>query len=160
MRRNIFIAIVILVGTIFSFWYLSVSGSLDRKDNPMSPLTLEEYQVLKEWPKDGTEEQERQHTNLVKSIAQEAEYLDITNCSPNPLVFQVRYGESFIIKNSDTIEHRLRHSYWKEDPIVVPANNERKVVTADLIVEGSGIYGYGCDSSGEAQGILFITAGP
>ena len=75
-----------------------------------------------------------------------------------PLVFQVRPKASFIIKNGDSIEHKMYHAYWKEDPIIIPANSMGEVkITDTRYGDLSGIYGYGCDRSGEADGVLFIT---
>ena len=124
------------------------------------PLTGEDVGTLaliKNWPKQASAEEQKAYNAPIRILAMDAEYLDITNCKPDSLIFQVRYGESFSIQNRDSVVHEIRHFYWTKDPIAVAAENVQDIRVADLVDGPGGIYAYGCDRTGEASGVLVIT---
>ena len=58
---------------------------------------------------DATPEEFDRHAELVRAAAVNVNLLDITGCTPNPLVIEVGIGEYIAIKNSDDVAHTLTH---------------------------------------------------
>lgn len=114
----------------------------------------EEVAVLNAPGPDATEEERRSHFLLVQKAAKASPYLDITKCSiAQPVVFEVKDGATFTVKNEDTIEHGIvidaEHTYR------IPAG-ETKDIVADF-GKGPGVYGFGCDSVPHAVGFFLIS---
>ena len=106
------------------------------------------------FPNPGDEGFDEWH-ELVLEDAVNVNVLDITDCTPNPLVIEVGYGESIEIKNSDTTDHTLKHAGAS---ITIPAGASRGVVLTQFLESkgGDGFAGYGCDEA--PGGIFYINA--
>ncbi len=111
------------------------------------------------WPgEDATDEEKQCHWELVKAAAVNVNLLDISGCTPDPLVIEVAQGESITIKNSDTTDHTLQ--FGRDSSITIPAGGTRDVVVSDFAGLGEeglrrGFYTYGCD--GVLAGIWYIS---
>ena len=102
-----------------------------------------------------TEEEKERHGQVAIAAAVNVNLLDISGCTPKPLVIEVGYGESIEIKNSDTVSHILYHG---EGRITVPAHGTRGIVVSDFvgIRGGDGVAGYACDDV--LAGIFYINS--
>ena len=102
-----------------------------------------------------TEEEKERHGQVAIAAAVNVNILDISGCTPKPLVIEVGYGESIEIKNSDTVSHLLYHG---EGRITVPAHGTRGIVVSDFvgIRGGDGVAGYACDDV--LAGIFYINS--
>ena len=97
--------------------------------------------------------QERQrHFELALSAARSSDLLDITSCQPDPTVLRTRNGATFRVKNGDSSEHILL--FDPEHIYRIPAGSTLNI-KADF-GKGSGLYGYGCDLSSQASGLIFV----
>ena len=104
---------------------------------------------------DATPEEFNRHAELVIAASVNVNLLDISGCTPNPLVIEVGYGESIEIKNSDTTDHTLKHAGAS---ITIPAGSSRGVVLTQFLESkgGDGFAGYACDDA--MGGIFYINA--
>ncbi len=118
--------------------------------DPAPPINLEELLV---WDNDRTDEESHRHWEAVVAAAVNVNLLDISGCTPNPLIVEVGYGESIEIKNSDTTDHTLR----RVGSITIPAGGTRGIVVSDFTGIGEGVTGIGnytCD--GVMAGIFYV----
>lgn len=115
-------------------------------------LSADERALLKTPPQGATETEKAAHFAIVNRLARTAEFLDLSACYGSPLSFRVVEGAEFSVKNNDTVAHTLQIS--PEHIYTVPAKEEKKL-TAQF-GKGPGVYGYGCDNSPDARGILFV----
>jgi len=120
---------------------------------PRRDLSADEKILLKTPPQSASETEKAAHFAVVNRLARTTEFLDLSTCFGNPLAFRVQEGAIFTIKNNDTVEHTLQIS--QKYLYTVAAKGERKL-TANFGF-GPGVYGYGCDNSPDARGILFVT---
>ena len=104
---------------------------------------------------DATPEEFDRHAELVIAAAVNVNLLDISGCTPNPLVIEVGYGESIEIKNSDEVDHTL---YFGANLITIPAGGSRGIVVTHFLgsKEGDGFAGYVCDDA--MGGIFYVNA--
>lgn len=120
------------------------------------PSAAEVAEVLKFPGPNATEVERKKHSDLVNKLGNQfggATFLDISGCNPNPVVYRVKQGSSFKVKNSDQIEHTIY-----TDPIrqtKISANSEQTVESKNIGVN-NGDYGYNCDSSTNPAGIIQI----
>ncbi|MEK7517793.1 MAG: hypothetical protein AAB583_04545 [Patescibacteria group bacterium] len=118
-------------------------------------LTAEEKQALSFPGPNATEEEKKKHSDLVDELGNRVAgtlFLDITGCKPNPIVYRVKQGGSFKVKNSDSIDHTLS----TDRKITIKANSEQ-TLTSKSIGDVLGNYGYGCaEISGGTVGIIQI----
>ena len=103
---------------------------------------------------DATDEQIQRWHEAVDAAAVNVNLLDISGCTPNPLVIEVEHGESITIKNSDATDHTLNRG---EFSITIPAGGTSDIVVSDVF-PGSGILSYGCD--GRTAGIFYVHPPP
>ena len=115
------------------------------------PVNREE---ILNWPdKDATDEERQAYWETVAAAAVNVNVLDISGCTPKPLVLEVGLEESIEIKNSDEVAHTL----WIGPPygsITIPAGGTRGIV---FDRGGSGSHGYRCGSS-DLAGIFYINS--
>ena len=117
-------------------------------------LTAEEAEVLQRSGQDTSSEEKRLYFELVQSIAQSAPYLDVSKCViVQPVVFRVRQGESFSVRNDDTIEHTI--SLLAGEQFTVPA--EGTIDVSPDFQEGPGVYGYRCDTVSSDVGLFLVS---
>ena len=103
---------------------------------------------------DATDEERQQHGELVSAAAVNTNLLDITDCTPNPLVIEVGYGESIEVKNSGETGGTL---FFAGNSVTIPAGTSRGLVVTEFvgIKGGDGVAGYGCNGEG---GIFYINS--
>lgn len=104
-------------------------------------------------PKEGSSKDLFQaHAQIVATYANEAKFLEIKDCKPNPLVLKVKQGSKFEIKNMDNVKRKIiidsQHFYDIEA-------NDSRTITAQFKY-GTGDYGYVCDEVG-IVGFLHVT---
>ena len=145
--KHAFIALGICVG-ILAVGALLVKVSLERGGEAATDILTP--------PAAGASDTEkRAYSALVVGTAKMADALVLgPGCAPEPLVMSVALKGTFTVKNADTVEHVL--VFDKEHRYPVPPGSTKSVV-ADFGPE-AGIYGYGCDASKKAVGMLLITA--
>ena len=120
--------------------------------SPRTDLTADEKQVLNV-PVNGTQQQREQNLALAQKLAVKSETLNISSCHPVPVVLGVMFGQDFIIKNTDSVSHSV--AFNQNHVYTIPANGQ-SVVKADF-GHNSGLYGYGCDASNGAAGLVLVS---
>jgi len=121
----------------------------------LDELSIEELEslVLDPPEKYASNEEKERHFSIVQRIAKSAEYLDITKCNvASPVVFKVKDGEAFIVKNDSSVEHTIS---IHDNQIFSIAAHSTKSIQPDFKI-GAGVYGYGCDSSPREVGMLLV----
>ncbi|MDP3778758.1 MAG: hypothetical protein Q8R30_01760 [bacterium] len=155
----IVLVLIALVLGYFIYVQLSPLGvaqkdySTESGSSPNQNLTADEQAVLNPPAKGSTEDAFKQHAELVQRLAKDADYLDITGCAANPVVFRVKDKTKIAVKNSDQGKHSLifdsAHIYE------IPPHATTQI--AIDFSHGSGIYGYGCDGVPHAVGMFLVT---
>lgn len=100
-----------------------------------------------------TEEEKQAHFQLVQSMVQIGDAIDITGCNALPNVLEVKGGNSVSVKNQDDIEHVIALN--PDDIYTVPANS-----TTDIefdFSQGFGLYAYGCDEINRPVGMFIVS---
>lgn len=118
------------------------------------PSAAEVAKVLKFPGANATEAERKNHSDLVNKLGNQfggAAFLDISGCNPNPVVYRVKQGGTFKVKNSDQTDHTIYTSIRN----TIPANSE-KTLESKTIGDNMGAYGYGCDGSSGTVGIIQI----
>ena len=98
-----------------------------------------------------TDAEIKKHLDLVDKLGNESTILDISGCKPNPVVFRIRLGANFKVKNSDQIAHVI-YTY-KE--LTINANSEQSLDSAS-VSSGLGNRGYSCDNGKTTVGVIQI----
>ncbi len=115
-----------------------------------APGTEKEY--LFSIKNDAPEAEKQRHFFYATSISKVSEFLNLTNCNPDPLVIKVKNGAILKLKNDGDAELSIgidaSHIY------VVPAKSVKEI-KADL-GKGTGLYGYGCNASKTPAGMIFV----
>ena len=119
---------------------------------PVRTLTPEEQGVLKIPLHYASQTEKTKHTQDVAKLARTAPELNITSCTPNPVIYQVSLKESFKITNNDPVPHTLR---YMSSQIMVPAYGSTTIKTSNLF-KIAGDYGYGCDNPFAKHGVLMV----
>lgn len=118
-------------------------------------LTAEEKQALNFPGPNATEAEKKAHADLVNKLGNQSgvPFLDISGCRPTPVVYRVKLGGTFKVKNSDSKDHTI----YTDRDTVIKANSEQTLTSKD-IGDNLGQYAYGCDgSAGSGVGIIQIT---
>ena len=113
----------------------------DPTEEVTPPINPEELLV---WPdEDAPYEEFERHAELVKAAAVNVNLLNITGCTPDPLIIVVGHGESIQIYNDDATDHTLSHG---GNSITIPAGDTIDIVLSDVFsAEAGSILGYSCD---------------
>ena len=118
--------------------------------------------LLLDWPgEDTTEEESQRWWEALFAAAVNVNLLNITGCTPDPLVIEVEGGESIQIYNDDATDHTLTRG---GNSITVPAFETINIVISDFLETGeegivnNGAYRYRCD--GVLAGIFYIVEPP
>ena len=113
----------------------------------------ESEQILTPPAPNASPEEGRAYFNLVQGRAEATDALAVgAKCVTSPLVMKLQLKKSFVIKNTDTADHTI--SFNKEHIYTIPAGKTTNVV-ADF-GHDAGIYGYGCDSTPGAAGMVLV----
>lgn len=134
----------------------NVSSPKNLSTSPSNGAYTNEADVLK-WPApDASAEEKQRHTDLVLSLAKDAEQVDIADCIGRPIVSRVQMDQPFALRNQDSVDHTV--AIGENVRLFIPAGST-KDITADLkIFEfGQGNYGYTCDNQQEVAGIFLVT---
>ena len=111
--------------------------------------------LLLDWPgEDTTEEESQRWWEALFAAAVNVNLLNITGCTPDPLVMEMEHGESIQIYNDDATDHTL---HWAGGAsTIIPAGGTIDIVVSDgNIFHGRvGAYGYSCDD-GPPAGIFY-----
>ena len=103
---------------------------------------------------DASDKERQAYFDLVTSQATAADMLVLgANCTPVPLVISLPLKKTFTIKNTDTVAHTMRLD--KDHTYTIEAGKSKEIA-ADFGHE-AGLYGYGCDSSTKAVGMMVVT---
>ena len=162
-QKQIFI-IIITIAFLAALLYLNLQFSsmpLSPRPTPMpSPsltpyvrvLNPDEQAVLKIPLHNASAEEKTWYAQEVKKLVQDAASLDITKCTPIPLVYSVNLKGSFQVINNDSIPHSIR---YQSSQIKVPSHSTTTVKTSQLF-KTTGDYGYGCDNPFAKQGVFMV----
>lgn len=82
-----------------------------------------------------------------------SDFIDLGGCDPKPSALKVTQNKTFTVRNNDAAFHILVIDPGRE--YLIPAGGVKEI-TADF-GKGPGIYGFGCDESEEAVGVILIT---
>ena len=119
----------------------SFSGRTDDKNISIQTQIVNVSGLLAMNPGDGgTAEQLKSFSAKVSTYAVDTSTVDVTSCSPNPVVSRTKIKKPIVFNNSDTGSHKIINGNIIID---VPANGTKSVTPA---FQGPGIYGYSCDS--------------
>lgn len=88
----------------------------------------------------------------VLKIAYPTPYIEIGKCSPYPLAVRVVVNTNLTFVNSDSIPHSIVFTPKRQ---IILQPKEKKTVLVDFYRYSPVPYGYTCDDSIEAVGILF-----
>lgn len=130
--------------------------TITPEDIEIEDMEQARQEVLSTPGPNAPDEERQRHFALATRLAENSETLDITGCSAEPVVLQRTFGSTINIENSDSSSHTIL--FGPDMTIDVPANG-----TADLAVDesnfqnGPGLYGYGCDNSSQAVGLMLIS---
>lgn len=100
-----------------------------------------------------TEAERQAHGQLVASSAVETKSIDLTSCQAKPLVSRFREGAEITLINNDPVPHVMVFNPSLTFP--VPAKSSSKIKAN--FGYGPGIYGFGCDQSPMAVGMILLT---
>lgn len=100
-----------------------------------------------------SEEEETRYYDLVAETAETAATLDLSGCRPKPTAMEVTWNQTFKVRNQDALPHILVINADYE--YLIPARSQKEIV-ADF-GKGPGVYGFGCDESEEAVGVILLT---
>jgi len=156
--KKIVVVVLLIIAVVLAFMlYRQKVGTQGNTAKSISsafvPEPGKEEEYLFSIRNDSSEEEKGKHFQYAMSIAQEAEYLDISDCNIKPLVLKVKNGEDVKLKNDSDINVNVtldtEHSYD------IGAKST-KIIKAGF-GKGAGLYGYGCHSSKNSQGMMFVT---
>lgn len=101
---------------------------------------------------DNTQAERDRLATTTRLAAIKADVLDISNCNPNPSIFQVKKGAEFKVKNSNSIDQKIMIT--PQQQYNAPAN-QTVTLKADF---GPGIISYRCnkDNGYPLVGIFFV----
>jgi|GEM_PF-3562807 len=105
-------------------------------------------------PVQGTPQSEQEaYFNLIQNNAKSTESLSLSkNCTPTPLVSKLKLNKVFTIKNTDSVDHTI---IFNTEHMFTIAAGGSKQINANF-GHNDGIYGYGCDSSSGAVGMVLV----
>ncbi|MCE2397406.1 hypothetical protein J4G02_23165, partial [Candidatus Poribacteria bacterium] len=90
--------------------------------------------LFSDWPgEDTTDEERNRWWEAVDAAAVNVDLLNITGCTPDPLVIEVEGGESIQIYNDDATDHTLTRG---GNSITVPAFETINIVISDFLETG------------------------
>lgn len=160
---GIIVVIVVLVLGYSIYTQRASFFSQEKESNQVPPtsfdstalgLTLEEAELLQRSETGRSIEESRSRFTLAQRLAQSAPYLDITSCVvAKPLVFKATQGESFSVRNDDTVEHTIIRSTGEQ--FIIPA--EGTIDISPDFQKVPGVYGYRCDNGSQNAGLFLVT---
>lgn len=162
MNRNIpTLVLVVFAGVVFVLGYVIVqrAGLLfeSEVDNvqEFSPFAFVEPKNVLNWPSmEASDNEKQQHTQLIVSLAQQADTLEIKEgCMVSPVVLGIQLKASVVVANLDSVLHVLQHESANFKLEILPG--EENVIVADF-PQGVGDYGYRCDNKPGIVGILHV----
>ena len=125
-----------------------------KGNNTTPPKNMSQEDLLKLLATDpgasGTNQQMEDYSNKVHEAAVKTSVLDLTDCSANPRVMEIKDKTAITIKNSNSQAHTL--TVGNKTLLVADANSEKSVTPN---IPGPGIIGYACDGNGPV-GAFFI----
>ena len=150
----IIIGVLALVALLLGFFVMGGPDLMNSTDNDADDRQAGEYasdpdDVLSFPGPDASDEEKQAHSELVFSMAQDTDVINITQCEADPVVARMAVGGSVTFKNSDDGAHVIRMLGADYE---VAANSEI-LVTPDFS-NGTGVYGYGCDSVPGGAGLF------
>lgn len=100
-----------------------------------------------------TEAERKKRQDLINKLGSSSDItsLDIAGCIPNPVVYSVRKGTNFKVKNPDQIDHTI----YTTIRTTIKANSEQTLTSKD-IGDNFGDYAYGCNGEPNSVGIIRI----
>lgn len=161
MPRNfliVFLALLIIIPTVaFAYKFLSDRSLLVKPPAPTQQtapkatagaqktapnLTADESFVLSNILESKETEKEKNVFQIALSkAAVEGDQLNISSCSPKPVVLNLKGRKDFIVKNDDALTHTLTIYATKYS---VPAKGNITIAIADFGQSGH-VYPYSCD---------------
>ncbi|MCP6719983.1 MAG: hypothetical protein KJI72_01475 [Patescibacteria group bacterium] len=146
---------LIVVAVVLGYAIYSQSPEKPELKAEISSLTPtpDESEVLNVPDLNASTEEKQRHFELVVQVAKTAEFLDISDCNPSPVVMKIKKGETIAVRNNDSADHSIVFNLESIHPI--PAGSTKNIT--NVFDKGPGVYGYGCDASTGAVGMFLVT---
>lgn len=119
----------------------------------LPPPTVDEELVLDFPDPSAPKEEQKKHFDLVSQLAENVDYIDIGKCRPSPLVVRIKNKDPVTFKNSDELQHSVPLS--PEQVLTISAGGKESIIVNFEF--GPGVYGYTCDASYKAVGVILVT---
>lgn len=151
--KNIIIGVLSLMALVLLMKIINpVPGRVDSGlEPPDAKASLSVKDLLGSNPGSGASEEDiREYSVKVSSVAVQSGVLNVKNCEPSPSVMHLKLKQSVTIENTDSVAHRIYHASGI-DLSIPPRSNK----TYTLKFPNPGIFGYACD--GKLPGIFFVT---
>ena len=103
-------------------------------------------EILVSPPDDAPEAVKNRYSRLMVLLSTPTDSVMLKDCVSDPLVPEVQFGQTLLVKNADAVEHRIIHGTLP--PLNIPSNGEAEIVVSEYfgMVEGEqGFFGYACD---------------
>ena len=151
----VILALVIIIPAAFFAYKFLISKNTSipqtiQNLSKKSGLTLAETYVLSNILKTKTEQELNEFHIAVRSAAVYAEALDITNCSPTPVVLNLGEKKSITVKNNDELIHTL---VLYDNKYQIPAKGSLDV---PIKIKEGAVYPYSCDGNISVAGVIWI----
>lgn len=143
---------LILFGLLAAILFRKTEEANVPFPEPNPTVSQDEQSALVFPPMNASDEEKKQHFDLVSRVAKNAEKIDITGCKPSPVVTRVRDGNTLVIDNRDVQDHSITLGDVRTLTIISGASEG---MTVDFET-GPGLYVMRCDASRDAVGILFV----
>lgn len=170
MRPLIFLVILVVIAGVLGYLIYQKSISLPKKEPAQSQpaannsqaksersdaatLTDEEKEVLNPPSQGANEAEMKKHFELVQKLAKEPDFLEVAKCEVRPVVTRLRNSKTFQVRNQDSIDHTI---VVDKDHTYSISAGSTQTIPVDF-GHGAGVYGFGCDDSTSAVGMLFVT---
>jgi len=158
IKNGILILLILTAVVLGYFIYQQVSRTPAITPSIVQELPNEEAEVFATWPaEDAPAEEHIKHSELLASLAEDAEYLEIKDCKPTPFVLKIETGKAIEIRNLDAVSHTLLHG---DGRLNIAANSTTSLVPSDfakIAQGGGGNVGYRCDEQ-RRVGVFYIRA--
>lgn len=115
---------------------------------------LDMSEIFKSFSSDNASVAERRKwQEQIASMAKESIVLDISRCSPEPVIIKMHKNSDIVIRNLDSVSHEIIHGPVQQPEIYVqvPGQSERPYA---LTFKNPGVYGYKCDNN--RVGIFYV----
>ena len=150
---NVLLIILVFIALVLGYTIYRELQLESEIEKPSRILSLDELNVLNTPGVGASEEERNQHFDLVVRLATTTGELNISGCTPTPVVLAIKRGEELVVRNDDSADRSI--VFNEESIYSIPARSTQTIT--GFFERGPGIYGYGCDALPNAVGMFFVT---